>query len=256
MPKRREPQLPKAAGPTSRAEPMLPTAARNIAPPKSTRPITTFADLGMPFPLFQADFDIAVEWARATTCGFCATAVEHGFLVGEHQSFPSENTNKLVVPCAACGARNRFPVAAPKVQKVCGCGSKLAFPKRRGKKLFACYPCIQAGRVEFGHDRAPGDVQREDLAELERTPTFFANQGERWPNCCGRLMTYIGKWAPADFAVNAPDGDGQGLLARIIEPGTHAEIEVLWDALDAGWVDFNVFQCRLCGRLQANEDCD
>jgi hypothetical protein len=74
------------------------------------------------------------------------------------------------------------------------------------------------------------------------------------------LMAYVG-WDPKDFVAHAPDRSGRGLFPSM----TRAEEErFLWDnCCDAGadvptgWRDtYYVFQCRHCGALAGNWDCD
>ncbi|QDV34625.1 hypothetical protein [Tautonia plasticadhaerens] len=87
----------------------------------------TFAELGTPFPLFEAPTDEASGYAGIATCRLCGEAERHCFEPGggDHQIFP----------WATCGIEIRLSASARRDVPCRGCGSTDPFPEPlRAKK--------------------------------------------------------------------------------------------------------------------------
>jgi uncharacterized protein CbrC (UPF0167 family) len=237
----------------------------------------TFAELGMPFRLFEADVGEATRYLAEGACSICG-AVGPAFELGIGAD--------LIVPCSRCWTENALD-AHERVGKACrSCGVTVPFPAV-GKTIACCYACLRAGRAALTQDTELGMVRWEDaevglthampteatyhpdwetaigqdgwpcakvdrdaLLELVRTPAYVSWQGERWRFCCGRIMVFIGGWPAADFAREAEGGDGMRLFLELMDD---AEPEV-WPRVEAGTVSTYLFRCTTCGARRGYYD--
>ncbi|QDV36899.1 hypothetical protein [Tautonia plasticadhaerens] len=112
----------------------------------------TFADLGIPFPLFEAPTDDASDYAGLATCRLCGVGGRHCFEPG--------GGDDLIVPCASCGVENRLSAGARRDVPCRGCGSTVPFPEplKARKQLLACYDCLRTGRAAMAKDTEFGMV--------------------------------------------------------------------------------------------------
>jgi uncharacterized protein CbrC (UPF0167 family) len=246
--------------------------------------MATFADLGIPFPLFEAPTTEASEYAGLATCRLCGRRDRHCFELGIGDA--------LILPCPACGVQNGLD-AHDRADTPCrSCGTPVLFPEslRAKKQLLACYDCLRAGEAamtkdtEFGMvswDQAfqgvtngvPGlatdqfevvpidpdedwygvRVPGEHLWELLRTPGFHSWQDERWLFCCRRPMTYLGGWRDAMQSIR-PD-DPNALFEGLFDPDDEAR---RWgfEEFEAGSPSLYDYHCLSCNRLRATWDCD
>ena len=240
----------------------------------------TFAELGIPFPLFEAPADEAIGYEGDAACRLCRRADRHGFDLGVGDA--------LILPCPACGAENGLDVCNRKDAPCRACAATVPFPEslKPWKQLLACYDCLRAGRAaiaketEFGLATwrqafegvtygAPGlrtdqfevvllypqddwygaRVPSEHLWELLRTPCFRTWRGEKWLFCCRRPMSYVGdRPQPADEL--APDAleAFRGILS---DPGGRGPERFQWRR-----PSHYVFRCPTCGRCRATYDSD
>ena len=103
--------------------------------------MATFADLGIPFPLFEAPTDEASDYAGLATCRLCGVKDRHCFELGIGDA--------LILPCPSCGLENGLD-ADDRADAPCrSCGSAVPFPKplKAKKQLLACYDCLRAGKA-------------------------------------------------------------------------------------------------------------
>jgi uncharacterized protein CbrC (UPF0167 family) len=243
----------------------------------------TFADLGIPFPLFEAPAKLASDYDGVGHCDLCLKDGQHIFRLGIGHD--------VISPCPACS--NDVIFDADDAQGVeCACGTTAPFPLKKQSDLHTCYQCLRAGRAAMTQDTQFGMVRYEDalrgithgvpglevtgydttssdddeewvkvivpssqLLELVRTPSYSSWQGERWQFCCAGPMTYIGEWHQADFSRHASDGDGKALFERLDRDGTFYGVS--WDELEH---DFHgviyAFLCKACGSHRVHWDCD
>lgn len=245
----------------------------------------TFADLGIPFPLFEAPVKEAAEYSGVYPCRLCRRTGHCFHLQDGH----------LVVACPACGADNPLAVRHRRGGECRECRAAVPFPVAADiKELKACYDCLRAGRAALAKDtelgaiawvntlagltdpgygpphpdfetvavpaeedddeddewfaaRLPADV----MFELLRTPDYISWQGETWLFCCRRPMVYLGSWAEADFDRHAPDGDGPAYFLQVI-PGVTAD---MWGDMGHSFSTY-VFLCPGCGRHRGHYDSD
>jgi phage FluMu protein Com len=243
----------------------------------------TFAELGIPFPLFEADIQDACDsYQGEGHCAVCAEERPHTFSLG--------GGDYLMQNCPQCDALNGLPASAGESATCRSC--RFAFPPLTDAgKLSACYDCLRGGAVALTQDTELGMVSweqamdgvtngvpglsrddfemvlleefegeewygarlpKEDMWELLRTPSYSTWQGECWLFCCRKPMTYIGEWKREDFARHAPDGDGRALFLKMLPD----ESPYIWDGLGEGPHIVYVFRCRVCGGLSANSDYD
>lgn len=243
--------------------------------------MSTFADLGIPFPLFEAPATEASDYAGIATCRLCGGRDQHCFEV-----------DHLILPCLACGVEVGL-VPADRADAPCrSCRSPVPFPEslKTKKQILVCYDCLRAGRgamtksTEFGTVTwqqafegvtlgAPGlqadqfeivpidldedwygvRVPSEHLWELLRTPSFSNWQEERWLFCCRQPMAYVGSWRQA-LEAHQPD-DPRAFFEPLLDPDDEAK-EWVWERLETGQVSLYVYRCRNCGGFRATWDQD
>jgi uncharacterized protein CbrC (UPF0167 family) len=236
----------------------------------------TFAELGNPFPLFDAPITDAADYMGLGACSLCATPKQHCFELGIGAA--------LMVTCPKCDTENGLD-AADRADAPCRqCGSSLTFPDINGE-IFACYSCLRAGKAAITKDTELGMVSweqafegvthgvpglnrtdfemvptesdwigarlpRESMYELLRTPNYLTIQGERWQFCCKTPMVFIGTWTREDFKRRAPAGDGRRYFEQVVQnpvPG-------LWEDALHDVTGVYVFRCGKCSRITANWD--
>jgi len=154
---------------------------------------------------------------------------------------------------------------------------KFSEDEKEGK--IGCIDCLRKGEFEFWHDTEfgmldenglkkvynhnidnPPPLKNDKLIELRRTPQIVTWQQELWLTHCNDFMTYKGTWEPSDFNKNSKSGNGKELFLEM----TDKEINHLWDdSLEEGETNLNewyatyyVFECKHCGKLRGNWDCD
>lgn len=238
--------------------------------------MTTFADLGLEFPLFQAQLSDAAEYGGIFRCSLCSTE-GHCFLLGIG--------SYLVVHCDSCGEVN-FLDADDRDDSSCrSCGRAVLFPVGDESPIHVCYSCLRAGRAAITKDTEFGMVSWEQavagvthgvpglrteqfplvdtgdgwlgavvasqhLFELLHTPTPSTIQGEQWQFCCQQPMPYVGRWEREDLSRRASDGNGSAYLDRLL--GEH--VPGLWEDQLHDITGIYVFRCSKCGREVATWD--
>jgi uncharacterized protein CbrC (UPF0167 family) len=249
--------------------------------------MTTFSELGVPFPLFEAPASEASEYVGLSSCRLCGAGCRHSFAL---------NIGCAVIrPCPDCGVENGLDTYDRSDAPCRSCGSAVPFPEslKNEGHIYICHGCLRAGKAaitkgtEFGmvsceqafqgithgvpglrsaeFELVPIDpdedwygvrLPREHLFELLRTPTYATWQDETWLFCCKRPMTYVGEWASV-LKSHRPDDD-RAFFEAVIDPAD-ASKEWLWERL-AGreWdtICLYVFRCTSCGRFRANWDMD
>ncbi len=246
--------------------------------------MNTFAELGIPFPLYEAPIDTAddSDYSGRGRCCICGTPDSPCFSLGIGKA--------LIIDCPECGAANGLDVDNKSGVPCRVCETVVDLPDRVAakKEPKTCYHCLRAGKAaltkatEFGlvsWDQAfsgvtngvPGlrqdqfepvvldaeenwlgvKLPQEIMFELLRTPTYGTWQGERWLFCCRNPMTYVGEWQRRQFNDNAADGNGEQLYYSVVE-GVPTDS---WDALGQR-IAVYVFACKQCGRRRAHWDAD
>jgi uncharacterized protein CbrC (UPF0167 family) len=216
----------------------------------------TFADLGIPFPLFEAPVDDASGYIGTAACLLCGARGRHCFELGVGV--------QVVVGCKRCGAQNGLDASEDTVEPCRSCGAPVQFLLDSDEEAAVCYQCLRAGEAAIVKDTASGMVDwdeanegttapKELLIELVRTPGYTTWQGEQWQYCCDRPMVYIGTWGQEDFEEHAPNGDGRAFFLDIVD---EADGE-LWEdrQMDAA-ITVYVFRCLNCGNYKAHWDMD
>lgn len=238
----------------------------------------TFASLGIPFPLFEADIEHASEYMGSRQCSLCGASGVHCFELGIGAD--------IIVECSSCGAENPLDASDKKGAECRRCSTPVLFPKiKGGGGLVVCYSCLRSGEAALTKDTVLGMVRwedaqrgsthgrpglettdfetvpkeddwvaarvpREDLLELVRTPTYLSIQGDQWQFCCRRPMTFIGQWNRDDFDRNAPDGNGEAFFQEIVQD----VVDGLWEDQLHDETGIYVFRCKKCERLTAHWD--
>jgi uncharacterized protein CbrC (UPF0167 family) len=220
--------------------------------------MTTFLDLALPFPLFEAPASEASDYVGLASCRLCGTRDRHCFELGIGDA--------LILACPACGVDNDLN-AHDRADAVCrSCGTGIPFPAslKDLKNLYICYECLRGGKGAMTKDTELGAVSgeqavkgvthgvpHEHLFELLRTPTFHSWQGGCWLFCCKRPMTYLGGWD----SVN-PD-DPKAFLESALEADKKTR-DWVWDSVcnERGSVSVYILHCMSCGRHRATWDTD
>lgn len=242
---------------------------------------TTFAQLGIPFPLFDGPVADASGYAGEASCILCGQKAPHCFQLGIGSD--------VIANCPQCGTPNGLDADDRKDALCTNCGSNISFiPNDPESELHVCYGCLREGKAAFTQDTEIGMVRWQDavagmthgrpglrradfelspgesegwlrarvpsdvLKELTRTPSYTTWQGEQWLFCCRKPMIFLGAWDAADFNHNAQNGDGRVLFEHIVEDKQPR----MWEYGIGGGVCVYVFRCAACARLRAHWDMD
>jgi uncharacterized protein CbrC (UPF0167 family) len=249
--------------------------------------MTTFAELGVPFPLFEAPTSEASDYVGLSSCRMCDDRDRHCVELGIGDA--------VVLPCPACGLENGLDAQDRKDTPCRSCGSPVPLPESlKNQALHICHDCLRSGRgaikkgTEFGlvtWEQAsqgithglPGlettDFERvlidadedwygvrvphEHLFELLRTPSFNTWQDETWLFCCKRPMTYIGEWASV-LKFQFRETEPRAVFESVFDPDDSSK-EWVWERLSGRKWDTicdYVFQCNTCGRFGSTWDMD
>lgn len=236
-----------------------------------------FSELGIPFPLFDADQEDASEYAGVRQCTICGSR-RHCFELGIGCA--------VTTNCPNCGSENGLD-ADDRDETLCRvCAAQIPFPAYpEDEEIVACYECLRSGRAAITKDTELGMISweqayegltngvpnvfradfelvegedgwvrarmpRDIMFELLRTPTYSSIQGERWQFCCRRPMVFIGIWSRERFTAEATNGDGQSLFNNVVQdvaPG-------LWEDQLHDATGIYVFRCADCERTTGHWD--
>jgi uncharacterized protein CbrC (UPF0167 family) len=249
---------------------------------------TTFAELGIPFPLFEALTSEASHYVGLASCRLCEKSRQHCFKL--------DIGCRVILPCPACGVENGLDTRDRQDGPCRNCQSSVPFPAtlKDEQDIRICYACLRAGKgamttdTEFGMvsweqaiqgvtHGVPGlqtdefervliseeedwygvRVPQEHLLELVRTPGYGSWQGECWLFCCKRPMTYIGEWASV-LSSQFPEADPRAVFDRVSTPEDESK-EWVWERLSVRKWDaicLYIFQCKQCNRFKSTWDLD
>jgi uncharacterized protein CbrC (UPF0167 family) len=237
----------------------------------------TFAELGIPFPLFEGPSDQASEYCGVGTCLLCGSNRQYCFRLGIGCA--------VMLNCPSCGAPNGLDADDREDGTCHQCRATVPFPAIEDEEIKACYSCLRSGKAAITKDTELGMVSweqafegvthgipgldhpdfemvpkeddwvgarlpQEVMFELLRTPTYSSIQGERWQFCCRRPMVFIGEWSREEFGRRAPDGDGRRYFEEVVQdivPG-------LWEDQLHDITGVYVFRCPSCDRVTAHWD--
>ncbi len=238
---------------------------------------TTFEQLGVPFPLFEAPTEEAREFVGRKQCSLCRMQNQNCFRLGIGCA--------VMIQCSRCGTPNGLDADDREDIPCRSCGTLIPFPKLADEEIVSCYDCLRLGKAAVTKDTELGMVSWEQaldgvthgipglnrpefemvpleddwvgvrlpqkvMFELLRTPTYATIQGDRWLFCCQVPMVYLGEWSRDEFTKRAPDGDGQKFFNEIVQdvmPG-------LWEDALHDVTGVYVFCCSMCDALKAHWD--
>jgi hypothetical protein len=108
--------------------------------------MTTFAELGVPFPLFDAPTSEANEYVGLSSCRLCEARDRHCFDLSIGCA--------VIQPGPACEVDNGLDANDCKDGPCRSCGSTVPFPDslKEKKNLHICYACLRAGRAAITKD--------------------------------------------------------------------------------------------------------
>jgi uncharacterized protein CbrC (UPF0167 family) len=237
----------------------------------------TFAQLGIPFPLFEGPSEQASEYCGIAACSLCSKKGQHCFQLGIGCA--------IVLKCPSCGTTNGLDTSDYEDSHCRHCHATIPFPELGGNEIKVCYSCLRNGKAAITKDTVLGMISweqafegvthgvpglnrndfemvpkeddwvgarlpQEMMFELLRTPTYSTIQGERWQFCCRQPMVFIGEWSREEFSRRAPDGDGRRFFEAIVED----TVPGLWEDKLHDITGVYVFRCASCGRLTARWD--
>jgi len=238
---------------------------------------TTFEQLGIPFPLFEASTEDACGFAGRKRCSQCEKQDQYCFRLGIGCA--------IMLHCTHCGTLNGLDAYDRKSVSCRSCRTTIAFPEITDEEVTVCYSCLRLGKAAITKDTELGMVSweqafegitngipglkrsdfevvpldddwvgvrlpQEMMFELLQTPTYSTIQGDRWLFCCQAPMIYVGEWSRTEFSRRAPDGNGQKLFNEIVEdvmPG-------LWEDELHDMTGVYVFRCSACNIFKAHWD--
>lgn len=239
--------------------------------------MTTFSDLGIPFPLFEAAVTEACEYIGAGICTTCGTASGHTFRLGIGCA--------LMLTCPRCTTVSGLDLTMESTLPCRRCGANLRSPVTRADDVCVCYKCLREGRAAITKDTPFGMVSWEEsysgvtggvpglrtaefetvqldddwvgaripleaIYELLRTPTFPTIQSPVWEFCCRQPMIYQGAWQREEFSRRAPNGDGKAFFLAVVRD----PVPGLWEDELHDETGVYVFRCGKCGVFRANWD--
>lgn len=224
--------------------------------------MTTFAELGIPFPLYRGPVDGCSDYHGPGVSSISRGASDHCFKLGIGGS--------LVLECSACrqvvthDCGDSGPVSCP----VC---SERLIPESQDKILVSyeelrqgfglivkdteigmisdeqyrdgySHGCPSAESLH-GFDVIQGPkgwyhakLDKHDMYELLRTPKYGTWQGERWLFHQRKPMIFLGEWSGADFERNRGDKNLRDYYLDVLD----ADFSDFYDRRD--WVSKYVFQ--------------
>jgi uncharacterized protein CbrC (UPF0167 family) len=238
--------------------------------------MSTFAELGAPFPLFEAPVEDATEFIGASRCSLCDREAAVCFELGIGCAVMRE--------CPTCGTLNGLDASDAESIDCRACQQLVVFPDLP-EQIVACYSCLRQGRAALTKDTELGMVSWEQafegvthgipglarsdfelvpkesdwvgarlpdttMFELLRTPTYLTIQGEQWLFCCKAPMVFVGSWSRDRFTKEAPDGDGRAYFESIVAD----PVPGLWEDQLHDATGIYVFRCPACRRLKAHWD--
>ncbi len=206
----------------------------------------TFADFGIPFPLFEAPVKQAKDYRGLERCKLCSTDQAHCF---EAEEIGGRRKRRLLC-CYAC---LRAGQAALVKDTVLG----LVTWEGAAEGLTHGVPGLQSGDFELipsadDPEWLRARVPAAMLFELLRTPGYVTWQGEQWQFCCGRPSVYLGEWKEEEYERLAPDGDGRKLFLQTDIAGLDQDV---WGNLRCIGGPY-VCRCPACQRLLGHYDMD
>ena len=237
----------------------------------------TFAQLGIPFVLFEGPSDQAIEYCGVGTCSLCGSKRQHCFRLDIGCAVMRE--------CPNCGTVNGLDANDREDCSCRQCENAVPFPDLGEAEIKTCYACLRSGKAAITKDTELGMVSweqafegvthgipglnrsdfemvakeddwvgaklpQETMFELLRMPRYSSIQGERWQFCCREPMVFLGEWSRDEFAKRAPDGDGRRLFEEIVQD----TVPGLWEDQLHDITGVYVFKCKSCGRLTAHWD--
>jgi uncharacterized protein CbrC (UPF0167 family) len=238
---------------------------------------TTFAELGIPFPLFDGLSEQASEYCGISTCSLCGSKREHCFRLGIGCA--------VMLNCPSCGTCNGLDADAREDGSCRYCRAAVPFPAIADEETKTCYSCLRSGKAAITKDTELGMVSweqafegvthgipgldrpdfemvpkeddwvgarlpQEVMFELLRTPTYSSIQGERWQFCCRRPMVFIGEWSREEFVRRAPNGGGRRYFQEVVQD----TVPGLWEDQLHDITGVYVFCCPSCNRVTAHWD--
>lgn len=249
--------------------------------------MSTFAELGIPFPLFAAPTKQASRYVGLASCRLCGVQNQHCFAL--------DIGCAVIQSCPNCRADNYLDCHDWKDLSCRSCSATVTFPDamRKLKNIYICYGCLRAGKgvmaksTEFGlvsweqairgvTNGVPGlqtdefervlldaaedwygvRVPQDHLFELLHTPGYLSWQDERWLFCCKRPMTYLGNWNDILQTANLVGNERQ-LFEKAFSPDDPMN-EWLWESIrsGSGGVCVYIFACKHCSGFRAIWDAD
>ena len=231
-----------------------------------------FADIGMPFPLFEALVSEAPDFAGQGDCTVCSSKA---------WVFRLDIGGYLVLDCGACGADNGLHVSDRQAEDCRACGRRVEWPDiPDNEEVLVCFSCLRDGKAAITTDTELGMVSFEQaveglthgrpglattgyelvesdgdwvrarldsdiMYELLRTPNFLTWQGERWMFCCGRPMVYTDRWLQRRFLDEAGEEGAEALFERLVDMPYPPPWD--WDQPAADDYGVYMFRCDSCG---------
>jgi len=238
---------------------------------------TTFEELDIPFPLFEASTEDACDFDGRKRCSLCNKQDQYCFRLGIGCA--------IMLECSKCHTLNGLDADDRQSISCRYCQATIAFPEIADEEVTVCYDCLRLGKAAITKDTELGMVSwdqafkgithgipglnrpefemvpleddwvgvrlpQEMMFKLLRTPTYSTIQGDQWLFCCQAPMIYVGEWSREEFSKRASDGDGQKLFNQIVAD----VIPGLWEDELHDVTSVYVFRCPACHILKAHWD--
>jgi hypothetical protein len=240
----------------------------------------TFAELGIPFTLYDAPVESCSDYEGEQYCCVSGERRKHCFSLGVG--------GYIRVQCPKCGeALYLRPIPDQFRPTACRyCGAPTPPPLVDSDSAYVSYEVLKAGDALFTKDTDLGMVSweqlvdgwthgipegsfsgvetrtteegwvqvklpQETLRELVMTPDFVSWQGAVWMFEGATPMTFVGEWKRKDFEVRTPSGMNSEAFFRSVIRDCD---DRLWEYADG--ICIYVFRNPKTGRYAANYDMD
>jgi hypothetical protein len=139
----------------------------------------TFAELGIPFPLFEGPIEMASDYGGIQDCSLCRSKHQHCFRLGIGGA--------IILDCPNCRTINGLDAHDRRDGACRQCQTLLPFPAIDDEEIAACYTCVRSGRAALTKDTELGMISWEQAFEgvTHGVPGLSRTDFEMVPNSDG-----------------------------------------------------------------------
>lgn len=227
----------------------------------------TFEQLGLSFPLFEANVDECSDYCGIDRCSVCNERDRHCFslwpageILDDSVRLPADKVKHDCVICFDClRAGKGLLVRDTELGMVCPQEWRSAPESLDNSAAIASLTYEDMCQESYS---ITSYVAKNHLFELLRTPGMITWQGERWLFCCEAPMTYVGTWNTiADAMTSSTEVRAlrEELTTDLERHGPdYDHDDDFWDDVvaEGDCLLVYVFQCKTCSRFRCHWDAE